>query len=305
MLKSQFDIVRRINKYPTCLPFAVKTADKGKVMKNYSATSLCCPFGFSSAYTVPCARGGSNLTLTDMNTWGYAGTMGSFLHYAGYKPTFEKAVSDQLGGYPKGTVLYDFSETFSESDSPYAVVKEVVSLQDNNTKNFVYDETSNPEPYEIGSEDESGVVWWDYIYKDYKYSLMAPNYSDKTLLVKLENVRNSTDGDITWTSQIDGWYNIEVTCEKAYAKADVNTDMVAENAVYHCGLTTSTDGWDKKIGKDVTAFRIYTNKLGYASSIVVPTNKNIVHQIRCLINDGESPLSISVYTLGIYHRLSE
>lgn len=305
MLKTDALLTPRINMYPTCLPFALHTIDKSKISGGYSASSICCPFGFSSAFTVPKERGGSNLTLTDMNTWGYAGTMGSFLHYAGYKPTFDAQVAKSIGGYSKGTVLYDFSDTFEENDSPYAVVREVVSMQDNNTKNFVYDETDNPEPYAIGSEDENGIVWWDYIYNDHKYSLMAPNYTDKTLLVKIENIRNNLDGDIVWESVVDGWYNIEVSCANAYAKSDIHTDSVLENSVYHYGLTPSTEGWDKKMGTAVNAFRIYTNMLGRKTSIVVPTNKNIVHQIRCRIQDAESPISVSVYTLGLFHTLSE
>lgn len=90
------------------------------------------------------------------NYIGYLVTYGLYWRSLGMQETFIQSVCDAIGGYPKGSVLKVKSNRYVENSY------HVISMQDNNTKNFnVFDPSiSNSSPYEINSADEDGIVWW-------------------------------------------------------------------------------------------------------------------------------------------------
>lgn len=101
----------------------------------------------------------------DFNALGFYMTLGTFMRQCGSYPTFNENVCKAIGGYPKGTVLRCYKTAkgrVTSSPTSATYVMDVVSMQDNNTKDFVYRAETNPEPYAIG-ERVDGVVWWKRI----------------------------------------------------------------------------------------------------------------------------------------------
>ena len=111
-------------------------------------------------------EGSGVLRKGELNQFGYLMTLGTFRSQRGFRETFRQDVSDAIGGYPKGIILRYVPDPnkFHYTNSPdiWNWSYDVVSMKDNNTKNFVKSDT-NPEPYEIGSKDEHGDVWWKFV----------------------------------------------------------------------------------------------------------------------------------------------
>ena len=118
-------------------------------------------------------------TCAVFNALGFYMTQALYMRQMGFFPTFHQEVSDAIGGYPKGAVLRCIMRGGkTRNDLTYeGWIVDVVSMRDNNTKNFVYDETSNPEPYEIGKPDANGIIWWKFIttHTPYSQSSMLPD----------------------------------------------------------------------------------------------------------------------------------
>ena len=111
-------------------------------------------------------EGSGVLRKGELNQFGYLMTLGAFRSQRGFRETFRQDVSDAIGGYPRGVILRYVPDPnkFHANNSPdiWNWSYDVVSIKDNNTKNFVKSAT-NPEPYEIGSKDEHGDVWWKFV----------------------------------------------------------------------------------------------------------------------------------------------
>jgi len=109
------------------------------------------------------SNGSGIMKKGEMNQLGYLMTLGAFRSQRGVRQTFSQEVSDAIGGYPKGIILrYEPNPVkLSGAQELWRRSYDVVSMQDNNTKNFLKS-TSNPSPYEIGSKVD-GKVWWKYV----------------------------------------------------------------------------------------------------------------------------------------------
>lgn len=89
--------------------------------------------GFPNVTMIPKALGGTPPDGADFNGILNLVTQFYYQFQNGYQPTFNQAVSDTIGGYPKGAVLL--------YTAPNGQSKPIVSLVENNTYNFV----TNPE----------------------------------------------------------------------------------------------------------------------------------------------------------------
>ena len=91
----------------------------------------------------------------DFNALGFYMTLGTYMRQCGSFPTFNVNVCNAIGGYPKGTILRCYMNAIGRivaNPTRATYMMDVVSLQDNNTKNFLYASETNREPYVIGSE---------------------------------------------------------------------------------------------------------------------------------------------------------
>ena len=100
----------------------------------------------------------------EINQLGYLMTIGAFRSQRGVRQTFSQELCDAIGGYPKGVILrYEQAQRkkLPGEDELWRPSYDVVSVQDNNTKNF--NKTAfNPNPYEIGSKVD-GKIWWKFL----------------------------------------------------------------------------------------------------------------------------------------------
>lgn len=83
--------------------------------------------GFGSEYSKPKSDGGKYIGRNQINSICNIASLYEYYNKMGIVPTFSKEVSDKIGGYPKGVVLWNINEIESYR---------VVSLQDNNTVDF-------------------------------------------------------------------------------------------------------------------------------------------------------------------------
>ena len=90
--------------------------------------------GFPSVYGIPKSSGGKYVSRSDMNSLGFLATNDIFYHKCGGLNTFDASFSDKIGGYPKGTVLQYLNGNY---------LYNVISLHDNNTFNFVSENSIN------------------------------------------------------------------------------------------------------------------------------------------------------------------
>lgn len=128
----------------------------------------------------------------DMNEIGYLSTVGTFRNCTGLKPTFDEAWSQINNGYPRGAIL-----ALGES-SPI----EVISLQDDNTKNFI-----KSGGYEIGSVVD-GKVWWAYLVNDFSKNLL-PDLSAQEELVWSHEVSGDDKGSVfNIPMRFNGWLKV-------------------------------------------------------------------------------------------------
>ena len=90
--------------------------------------------GFPSVYGIPKSSGGQYVSRSDMNSLGFLATNDIFYHKCGGLNTFDASFSDKIGGYPKGAVLQFLNGNY---------LYNVISLHDNNTFNFVSENSIN------------------------------------------------------------------------------------------------------------------------------------------------------------------
>lgn len=90
--------------------------------------------GFPSVYGIPKSSGGKYVSRSDINSLGFLATNDIFYHKCGGLNTFDASFSDKIGGYPKGAVLQFLNGNY---------LYNVISLHDNNTFNFVSENSIN------------------------------------------------------------------------------------------------------------------------------------------------------------------
>lgn len=90
--------------------------------------------GFPSVYGVPASSGGKYVSRSDMNSIGFMATNDLFYHKCGGLNTFDANFSEKVGGYPQGAVLQYLNGRY---------LYNVISLHDNNTFNFVAENSIN------------------------------------------------------------------------------------------------------------------------------------------------------------------
>ena len=124
--------------------------------------------GFPSVYGIPKSSGGKYVSRSDMNSLGFLATNDIFYHKCGGLNTFDASFSDKIGGYPKGAVLQFLNGNY---------LYNVISLHDNNTFNFV-------------SENSINGVDWAYCNEE-----IAP--TDRILVLESNQTLFSTGTNIT------------------------------------------------------------------------------------------------------------
>ncbi|MDR0741728.1 MAG: hypothetical protein LBF28_03060 [Rickettsiales bacterium] len=115
------------------VPQPVATQGEAAVIPNDPTGTNRASFaeGFPEITSKPIAQGGLPPNRLDFNGL-YQMTSGiGYAIQTGSTPTFSQSVSDAIGGYPKGAVLWYFL--------PNGLIKILSSLTENNTKNFIND----------------------------------------------------------------------------------------------------------------------------------------------------------------------
>ena len=319
------------------LPFAINSTDRAEFPLAHNAKKVNYTSGIPQAFEVSPMSGGCAVTRDIFNEIGYESSLGGFLWQAGICPTFNQAICDKIGGYPQGTILKDFSRAFEDNDEDFAIVRDVISLQDNNTMNFVYSK-SNPEPYEIGTEDENGIVWWKYIDEDSDESIYAPNYVKRE---QISTINCNGDNSYSWTSSVNGWILIRIQAKDTIGwlqgatpsgsqfdlehlyRRDTNYSLYTENIhpnlisvdkdeespisskVYYYGYSTEQEAWNGRTSKTDTEYMIYSSDYGNDMQFLFPTNIGIVHKIFAYVGNGSPILDISVYSFETFSEPSE
>lgn len=120
-----------------------------------------------------------------MNQIGFLATQGVFRNQFGYKPTFNKDVSDRIGGYAKGAIL-----AFGKY--------EVISLQDDNKVDFT------DGSYEVGKK-LNGKVWWAYVQRDRSFSILPDLRTGKVVYSRKVDAGES-GVRIGFVTVGSGWY---------------------------------------------------------------------------------------------------
>ena len=136
--------------------------------------------GFPSVYGIPKSSGGKYVSRSDMNSLGFLATNDIFYHKCGGLNTFDASFSDKIGGYPKGAVLQFLNGNY---------LYNVISLHDNNTFNFV-------------SENSINGVDWAYCNEE-----MAP--TDRILVLESNQTlfstgTNTSSSSMTYTATLLG-----------------------------------------------------------------------------------------------------
>ena len=171
----------------------------------------------------------------DFNALGFYMTLGTYMRQCGSFPTFNVNVCNAIGGYPKGTILRCYMNAIGRivaNPTRATYMMDVVSLQDNNTKNFLYASETNREPYVIGSEVD-GVVWWKRIV----------NQTPKGYASLLPDMRNYRE--FTYGKKKDGTYASSlgyVACMAKTSVSDSFTDNGKRRTDELCPLSQYTAG---------------------------------------------------------------
>lgn len=130
--------------------------------------------GVAASYA---ANDGIKLSAREMNIIGLRGSLSSFYGSRGFRATYDATIANAMGGYPKGCILLAPRGVLNDAvGDESAVTKwcEVVSLQDDNRKNFL------DGSYKIG-EKVDGKVWWAYAVSRKSISL-RPDFTTKRLM---------------------------------------------------------------------------------------------------------------------------
>ena len=121
---------------PARLPILRPFADNGTkdVIPDETGDFMNITQGFPSVYGVPASSGGKYVSRSDMNSIGFMATNDLFYHKCGGLNTFDAEFASKVGGYPQGAVLQYLNGRY---------LYNVISLHDNNTFNFVAENSIN------------------------------------------------------------------------------------------------------------------------------------------------------------------
>lgn len=126
MTKSDFGTNYGRISMPT--PFAGGSGATITEILKTSGSSVNFRDGFPSAYSAPHSGGGKYVTRGEMNAVGNLASKNDFYEMCGGVNTFDPTFASDIGGYPEGAIL-DYVEGLK--------FFKVISLQDNNTFNFI------------------------------------------------------------------------------------------------------------------------------------------------------------------------
>jgi hypothetical protein len=116
-------------------PFASGAGDGGLIpIVNQEGDKVNFIEGFPPIYAAPASSGGKYVSRGEMNAIGNLASNDLFYHKCGGLNVFDGELSNVIGGYPKGAVL-----KYHHNDFLY----DVISLQDNNTWNYIEDGVDN------------------------------------------------------------------------------------------------------------------------------------------------------------------
>lgn len=137
-------------------PFASGT---GAAYSPISAVSVAnapsFPDGFPSSFSAPSSSGGNYITRGQMNAIGRLASQAEFFDAIGHLRTFDADFCTAIGGYPKGSILWEYSS---------GTIRAVESLVEDNTINFL--------TYGVDGTN------WRYAYNP-SVTNMFPSYSRK------------------------------------------------------------------------------------------------------------------------------
>ena len=121
---------------PARLPILRPFADNGTkdVIPDETGDFMNITQGFPSVYGVPASSGGKYVSRLDMNSIGFMATNDLFYHKCGGLNTFDAEFASKVGGYPQGAILQYLNGKY---------LYNVISLHDNNTFNFVAENSIN------------------------------------------------------------------------------------------------------------------------------------------------------------------
>lgn len=286
---------------PVVAPFAEKDSKRTRLADGDSPYSFSWGRGVPVAMSVPVERGGRGLTTHDINGLAYEATRGAYLNEIGYEPTFEPETCKKIGGYAEGAILTYFEDAFSEvTDSQTRIVRKVISLQPNNTMNFVKSD-NNPEPYVVGSEVD-GKVWWKFLTDIKGGSLMAPDFGGRVLVDTFVAETKTSDGgrfdQFVVEAESAGWMMAAISMdnfEKIFA-------LKASELTGHVNKVLYT--WELGEGDNLPVVRnqplVFDGRRGPTFSFVFPTAAGSRHMFHVRIEDEEMPITIRVYSLPPY-----
>lgn len=110
-------------------PFASGAGEGGlTAISNQTGNMVNFVEGFPSVYAAPASSGGKYVSRGEMNALGNLASNDLFYHKCGGINVFDAALSNVIGGYPKGAIL-----KYHHNDFLY----DVISLQENNTWNYI------------------------------------------------------------------------------------------------------------------------------------------------------------------------
>ena len=184
-------------------------------------------------------------TIATFNALGFYMTQAMFMRQIGYFPTFHQEVSDKIGGYPKGAILRCvMRHGVPYNDLSYdGWLMDVVSMQDNNTKNFVYDENTNPNPYQIGEPDADGVIWWKFVttHKPHAQSSILPDLLNGTMWKPKRGNETCVTGDsLAFTATMESSASKSTSEQEVvyYVENEQPTDVISMLVNYNTNVMT-------------------------------------------------------------------
>ena len=228
-------------------PFA-ETGDKNTILDTPDAENpqlANLQTGFPVITQIPVANGGIPPERKDFNGLGYM--LSSFYYYiqCGGTYTFEQDVSDAIGGYPNGAVLY-----YTDGNG---VTYRVKSNKADNTDNFVSNPAYIGDSWDVVSDTPQELL--TYI-GDIKASVRSSNHGNwflcngqaisRTTYATLFSIIGTTygDGDGSTTFNIPDFSNVVLPTETTVGVKGTGKTLGFTNGTYEAGLIGDTSSYN-------------------------------------------------------------
>ena len=101
--------------------------DEIKITDYLNSKDVSFDTGFGESYSKPKSAGGRYLLRNQINSLGNIASLFNNMNKNGFAPVFNKEISDKIGGYPKGVILWNINDVDSYR---------VISLVDDNTFDY-------------------------------------------------------------------------------------------------------------------------------------------------------------------------